>query len=263
MSDEIFLGDDLCPADVGAGTSTPVSPASGIDLAPGQSGTSTGVVFDLTADACNEAIVTCEIEGAFDATGQAKTITGMADDLCTPAGEGCFTRTPGFWGTHPEVTELFLPVDSCGIITDNVLAATAGSAIEDNCFGGADFKDNNTSPQQLQLIRQCSAAALNLAATSAGEGNCETDYPGITLAFADCCSTLCNSGASGSTISDSACIETLDAFNNSNDTISCPDSPFPFCPSLGKNGFHANPKVCKDANGNGFVNPGRNLGPRK
>jgi hypothetical protein len=263
VSDEIFLDDDLCPADVGAGTSTPVSPASGIDLAPGESGISTGVVFDLTADACNKATVTCEIEGAFDAAGQAKTITGMADDLCTPAGEGCLSRTPGFWGTHPRVTEIFLPVDSCGITTDNVLAATAGSAIEDNCFGGADFKNNNTSPQQLQLIRQCSAAALNLAATRAGGGNCEADYPGITLAFEDCCSTLCNSGASGSTISNSACIETLDAFNNSNDTMSCPDSPFPFCPGLGANGFSAEPETCGEANGNGFVNPGRNLGPRK
>jgi hypothetical protein len=263
VSDEIYLADDLCPADVGTGTVTPVSPASGIDLAPGQSGTSTGVVFDLTADACNKATVTCEIDGAFDSTGQPKTISGMADDLCTPASDGCLTRTPGFWGTHPSVTELFLPVDVCGITTDNVLAATAGSAIEDNCFGGADFKDNDTSPQQLQLIRQCSAAALNLAATAAGDGNCEADYPGITLTFADCCSTLCNSGASGSTISDSACIEALDAFNNSNDTMSCPDSPFPFCPGLGSNGFHAEPHVCKDATGNGFVNPGRNLGPRK
>jgi hypothetical protein len=85
--------------------------------------------------------------------------------------------------------------------------------------------------------------------------------------YANCCVDLCTSGASGSTISMSSCIEYIDWFNNSEDTLFCedmePSAPFPFCPSLGANGFNATPAACKEANGNGFVNPGRNLGPRK
>ncbi len=264
--DEIFLDDPDCPADVGSATTIPTSPSGGISLAPGELGTSTGVVFDLAARACNRATVTCAIEGALDESGQLKTITATADDLCAPRGEGCYTRTPGFWGTHPQVTELFLPVSSCGLTIDNVGAATEGSAIEDVCWGSRDFQANATSPQQLQLIRQCSAAALNFEVTLDAGGDCESDFPGITQVYGECCSSLCTSGALGSTISMSGCIEALDAFNNSEDTLSCDAGanplPYPFCPGLGANGFHGDSAACSEANGNGFVNPGRNLGPR-
>jgi hypothetical protein len=185
--------------------------------------------------------------------------------------EGCLTRTPGFWCTHDRVTELFLPVASCGIVLDNIEAASPGSAIEDLDFSGRDFKAGDTSPQQLQLIRQCTAAALNFAASVAEGGSCSgivlSDGRTIDEVFAACCEELCTSGASGPTISESNCIERLDEFNNLEpDTLTCetdPPAPFPFCPSLGANGFNATPETCQEANGNGFVNPGRNLGPKK
>jgi hypothetical protein len=184
--------------------------------------------------------------------------------------EGCLTRTPGFWCTHDRVTELFLPVDSCGITLDNIDAASAGSAIEDLNFSGRDFKASDTSPQQLQLIRQCTAAALNFAASASAGGSCSdivlSDGRTIDEVFATCCEDLCTSSASGPTISGSNCIERLDEFNSDEaDTMTCgtdPQAPFPFCPSLGANGFNATPATCEEANGNGFVNPGRNLGPR-
>jgi len=186
-------------------------------------------------------------------------------------GEGCLSRTPGFWCTHDRVTELFLPVDSCGITLDNIGAANPGSAIEDLDFSGRDFNASDTSPQQLQLIRQCTAAALNFAASARAGGSCSdvvlSDGRTIDEVFAACCEDLCTSGASGPTISESNCIERLDEVNNLEpDTLTCesdPPAPFPFCPSLGANGFNATPATCEEANGNGFVNPGRNLGPRQ
>jgi hypothetical protein len=194
------------------------------------------------------------------------------DPACVKCEEeaGCLTRTPGFWCTHDRVAELFLPVNSCGIELDNIAPSTPGSAIEDLNFSGRDFHAANTSPQQLQLIRQCTAAALNFTASAGAGGSCSgivlSDGQTIDEVFAECCEDLCNSGASGPTISESNCIERLDEFNNLEpDTLTCetdPQAPFPFCPSLGANGFNATPATCQEANGNSFVNPGRNLGPR-
>jgi hypothetical protein len=209
-----------------------------------------------------------------DAAGETSQIPVFDEDpACVKCEEeeGCLTLTPGFWCTHDRVTELFLPVDSCGITLDNIEAAFPGSAIEDLNFSGRDFQANDTSPQQLQLIRQCTAAAFNFAASAQAGGSCSgivlSDGRTIDEVFASCCEDLCTSGASGPTISESNCIERLNEFNNLEpDTLTCetdPPAPFPFCPSLGANGFNATPETCQEANGNGFVNPGRNLGPKK
>lgn len=255
--DNIHLDDPSCPAD---GTPTPVAlqvdsgslaaivPAGVVELS------NVNPIGPLTAAACNQVSVTCEIQ---DSGG--KTITNTSDDLCNPPqGEGCLTRTPGFWGTHPHVTGTFLPLEVCGISLDTTDANMPGSATEDMCgTGGPDFNPNSTSPQQLQLIRQCTAAALNIAATQSGEGDCEAQVEGLTARMAECCGadSLCDSGASPSDISGSGCIEFLDAFNNLDDTLD------PFGPFMSPG--PANPEECQEANGNGFVNPGRDLGPRK
>ncbi len=180
--------------------------------------------------------------------------SGAIDNIVFERQEGCLTRTPGFWGNRPEITEQFLPIESAGLTVDNVDFATPGSAIEDMCFSGNDFKDNDTSPQQLQLIRQCTAAALNIAATLVGEGNCMASIPNLSSLMSRCCHDLANSGATGSEISNSGCIEDLDDFNNLRDTMS-PFGPF-------ERPGPADPETCKEANGNGFVNPDRTLGPK-
>jgi hypothetical protein len=212
-----------------------------------------------------------------------------------PPPGGCLTRTPGFWCTHPTVTALFLPLTSCGIELNNVMVATPGSAIEDMNFGN-DHKAAGTSPQQLQLIRQCTAAALNIAASEANEGSCEGVVlsSGETIAevFDSCCDEdLCDSDASGNEISSSGCIELLDEFNNSQDSFgdcvgglcegtltACASnedcSPDPFdalgtstCPVPDASSptltdsCGGQPGRCSAANGNDFVNPGRDLGP--
>jgi hypothetical protein len=189
-------------------------------------------------------------------------------DCTIQEGEGCIFRTPGFWCTHDEVADLFLPVDSCGLTVDNSEPETPVSSTEDLQVGN-DFKAADTSPQQLQLIRQCTAAALNFAASMAADGSCDNVLlsNGMTAgeAIESCCNDLCTSGASGTEISESGCIELIDEFNNTEpDTLTCETNPdlYPFCPSLGFNGFNATPEECSAAKNNGFVNPGRNLGPR-
>ena len=201
----------------------------------------------IAGSACNHVSVTCDIVGT------EKTITADAEDVCE-AGGNCLTRTPGFWGTHPAIAALFLPVDSCGITIDQTAPETPNSSTEDMCKSGRDFKANDTSPQQLSLIRHCTAAALNIAATIEGGGDCRTDVPDLDGLMEECCDEVCNGGIDGNTISESTCIERLDAFNNLPDTLE-PFGPF-IMPGP------AEPGYCRASNGNGWVNPGRNLGPR-
>jgi hypothetical protein len=160
----------------------------------------------------------------------------------------CATRTAGFWGNHPNVVDDYLNTITCGFTLLDV-----ENAMQDLCFSGKDFKQNDTSPEQLQLIRQCAAANLNIAATVDGEGNCDP----LTLArIHECCNkegSVCNSGKTPTEILNSGCIYDIDAFNKSMDTL----EPDPFEGS-GK----ADSGDCKDARGDGVVNDGlRNLGP--
>ncbi len=211
--------------------------------------------FSSATTVCNQATVNCS------AGGVAQPVQ-YATALCPVQGNGCFTRTPGYWGTHPAQTQTVLGAGGltvCGINLTNTTAGLPGSAIEDVCgTGGPDFKPNNTSPQQLQLIRQCTSAALNLRVSGDARSqlDCEAADTGITAAFNNCCmgpTSICDSGAKASVINTSACITTLDAFNNKFDP-----TDFPSWLVNSK----AQPGQCQIANGNGFVNPGRNLGSK-
>jgi hypothetical protein len=174
------------------------------------------------------------------------------------------------------VTDLFLPVEVCGVQLTNTDLCTGDSAVEDLGWGGRDVKAAETSSQQLQLIRQCTAAALNFAASSETGGDCfNVDVPiwvldttqTIADVFDECCDaeSLCTAQVCGQDISESKCIERLDYFNNLEpDTMDCyttPQAPFPFCPGLGENGYAATPEDCGIANGNECVND-RDLGPK-
>jgi hypothetical protein len=154
---------------------------------------------------------------------------------------------------------------SCGLTLNNTGVSTPNSAIEDICESANDAKTGKgnsffTSTQQLQLIRQCAAAALNLEASAAATNpalNCETASPGITADFNRCCvgpTSVCDSGQSGNQIDASGCIGTLDVFNNKFDESTL----LSFLPQES-----ANSTNCGLATGNGFVNPGRNLGPKQ
>jgi hypothetical protein len=252
LVEELFEDDPTCPADFGLATPVTPSLTSITDLPVGSLPVAvTASLTGLETDACNRATVTCTV-GETEST-----VSVMADDVCEAMLiEGCLTRSPGFWGTHPDVTAQFLPVDVCGATLSVTDPNVAGSATEDLCFSGRDFKAAGTSPQQLQLIRQCAAAALNVAATSSVGGSCEAIFPGINDTLERCCGgqdPMCNTAATGQEIGASECIALLDAFNNSSDSL----EPFEPFVSPGP----ASPSECKRANGNAFVNPGRTLGP--
>ncbi len=244
------------PFDPNTGTALPMIPASLNVPALAQNVEATSGPFSPTESVCNTAQVICTTTG-----GQVLQPINVVDH-CPVAGEGCFTRTPGYWGTHPSQTLTVINeggtgLNVCGIPLTNVLAATQGSAIENMCgTGGPDFKPNNTSPQQLQLIRQCTAAALNLKTSLQSDLNCESEFQNITSTWNLCCGDggVCDSGASATTISASGCIEFLDAFNNS-DAATGDDFPNWLVNTK------ADSSVCQAANGNGFVNGGVNLGP--
>jgi hypothetical protein len=148
---------------------------------------------------------------------------------------------------------------SCGINLTNTAAGAVNSTTEDLCVNNFDACNNNTSSQQTSAIRACTAAALNLAVSALpdSELNCESEHPGITQIFQACCvdNGICDSGLPGNNSDLTNCIGLLDAFNNEFESTDFP-------PLLQGLPTAADSTQCQAANGNGFVNPGRNLGPK-
>ena len=157
----------------------------------------------------------------------------------------CLTRTPGFWGTHPHVAVQFLNIDVCGVTIDNTTAGNDHSTAEAMCISGQDAKKANpkSSMQYLQLVRQLTAAKLNIAASAEGGATCDTVGGEDIDALIESCELLC--GASDKEIAQSGCIEGLDAFNNSVDTLET------FGPFIQPG--PAAPAECQDARGNGII----------
>jgi hypothetical protein len=163
-------------------------------------------------------------------------IAGPSCSPCEqPPEDACLTRTPGFWGTHPHITNLYLPQTVCGQSIDTVLAGSCSSATEAMCV--APGKESKGNPQYAQLVRQLMAAKLNLAATAAAGGTCDAGFS----ALVGQCEALCASD--GATIDASGCIEGLAAFNESVDTFGSTPAPF-------DRPGPANPRECQKANGN-------------
>ena len=185
-------------------------------IEPGQAPViSIGLIPPLTEPALNTATVTCTtLDGSLVGTRE-------ATDTCNVPNDKCLTRTPGFWGTHPAVTQKYLEVEVCGVTLDNVRAGNSTSAIEAMCSVGKDGKI--MGPQMTQLVRQCTAAALNIAASKSFDGDCNNaeGSEGIDRIFASCCGSesICTDDPiEGFSIN--SCIGALDAFNNlPNDTL--------------------------------------------
>jgi hypothetical protein len=241
VATDTIYRDSACPA-TGIGTAIPLTPTgttSPFALAPLGSQELFGTIDPaLLADACNTAEVTCTIAGT-----DLPPVTAIADPVtCNfEEREGCLTRTPGFWGTHPAVTDRYLDVQVCGTTIDNIMVGSSTSAIEALCSMGTDKKI--LGQQETQLIRQCTAAALNVAATLAEGGNCASDT-NIATVFAACCDadSVCTGVDTGYSISE--CIYLVDEFNNSMDT---------FDPEAFNNPGPAKPTKCQNSKGNGVV----------
>src|SRR5213078_915073 len=77
ITDNIFTNDPTCPP-TGAGTAVATTPASIAALDPGAMASAMGSVSGLTADACDDVVVTCDVVGA---SGQ--TVTSKDEKVCT------------------------------------------------------------------------------------------------------------------------------------------------------------------------------------
>jgi hypothetical protein len=131
--------------------------------------------------------------------------TTSTSSSTTLPGQG-FTRTLGFYKTHPGVTQHILDqaggIDVCGVHLDNTNVDDSHSALEALCI-------SPKGDQRLQLVRQLTAAALTMAAG------------GATFADFDACNAMCANGT-GSIYDVGDCINSADAFNNSGDNLPAP-----------------------------------------
>ena len=130
----------------------------------------------------------------------------------TLGGGGLFTRTIGFYKTHPAITQSILsasgPLAVCGRSISDVDLNHAHSAIEALCV-------SPKGDQRLQLARQLTGAALTMAAGGA-------TFTDLASCNATCASTSSSSAALA------ACIESTSGFNESGDSASAPwGSPGP------------------------------------
>jgi len=185
-------------------------------------GRGTSVVVDKEATACT-----------------ASCLGGPSCDSCDPDDPGpnsCLTRTLGFWGSHPWITNDFAtkesPITVCGktlfcggpddgMSNPSCLAGSCDSIMEG--LGSNPGTELSTNQPYVTLIKQLTAAKLNLKATQAladpGSNIC-TDwsyggkdiYQWLTLCEGSICS------GNKAQISTSGCIEALDAFNNHQDS---------------------------------------------
>ncbi len=167
-------------------------------------------------------------------------LAGPSCERCDepPNGNGeCLTRTLGFWGTHPWITNDYAPVTVCGetlgcngpddgMSDPSCLAGSCDDIMEGLGSVGGELRHGQS---YIAMVKQLTAAKLNLNATGALFGNAECsdwEFDGRSIqAWIGYCETLCNK--SQSQISSSGCVEALDAFNNSLDTgFDVTPSPF-------------------------------------
>ena len=128
-----------------------------------------------------------------------------------------FTRTPGFYKNHPDITQQILSsvggFSICGHAITDVGVNDGHSALEALCI-------NIRGDQRLQLVRQLLTAALNMAAGGATFPN-----------FAACNSVCQDPLASTTQLSD--CIDQTDTYNQSGDGVAAPfEPPGPAAPGL-------------------------------
>lgn len=96
--------------------------------------------------------------------------------LVWEADDTCLTHTPGFWDAHPHVTGQYLDIEVCGKIIDNTEAGNVSSSAEAMCMSGVDAIKATppTNMHYLQLVRQLTAAKLNIAASATDGGTCDS-----------------------------------------------------------------------------------------
>lgn len=241
LSCSVGHSDPFC----GIGGTEPATYIAKCDVAPGSS---------LDAGEC--VTIRISIAGELPTLGAGSAITRteatdgcatscMLGPSCRPCApppttqDQCLTRTIGFWGTHPHISGLYLPITVCGNTLDTLGAGQCDSLMEALCVSPG--KGSRKNQAYAQLIRQLTAAKLNLSASVANEGRC----PAAIMARIFECEALYCTGSQAAIV-ESGCVEDLTAFNESSDTAPETWAPFAYP-------FPANPDECRKANSNGLV----------
>ncbi len=203
-------------------------------------------ITGLTANACNIAQISCNVDGG------SEIISATANATC-PVGKGCETRTPGFWKNRPELSATVIAaalkagtdITSCGLDLDSTSGTPDCSTTVDMCQLGSVAHSLNIDPVQSNLIFQCAAAELNIAVTGLDGGQCANTIPGSDLTFATCCGDggVC---ATGNTALLDACQTAVGNFNSLFEN--CPDPTNPLCTAASSylsNPGSADPTPCQ------------------
>lgn len=190
-------------------TSSSTSTSSTSSTSPGQtSTTSTTARSTSTSTSTSSSSSTTHPTSSSSSTSTSSlpTTTTVRTTTTTVPGGDAFTRTPGFYKTHPITTQNILTavggLTVCGKPITNVDVDHADSALEGMCI--AVHGD-----QRLQLVRQLIAAALSGAAGGAR-------FPDLSRCDAVCA----DSGSSSDDVS--TCAGEADAFNESGDNVPAP-----------------------------------------
>lgn len=198
----------------------------------GQLGLGKTYVVDKASDVC---VATC--------------IAGPSCDRCDgetqPDEDRCLTRTIGFWGTHPWITNDFATADSpvtvCGKDVSCNGADTSKSAPSceynhcDNimeALGSIPGEAAKADRQYVAMLRQLTAAKLNVKATAASfdaeqytlcaswtasSAAGSLAGQGIADIIAYCEANACSAASAAADVA--ACIAALDEFNNTPDAL--------------------------------------------
>jgi len=166
------------------------------------------------------------------------------DDCDVPPNDcpPCITRNVCFWSTHPWITNKFAPVTVCGIkvgCKDYGDGKSKPSCGTGKCYDimealGSSGKEYPENPAYVELVKQLTAAKLNLKASDClfKMGACEgyKSHDGKSIEeLVLFCENLCDEDPY--TIVQSGCLPDLKAFNESKDT-GFKKTPRPFnCPS--------------------------------
>jgi hypothetical protein len=198
-----------------------------------------GSTLPITINGATSVVLSC---GGTTTSSTSSTTTTTAPPLC-------LSRTPGFWGNHPflitggDPRSLdLLPLDVCGTPLTSVAAFSTVSTTEAICSVGTDGKI--LGQQETQLIRQCTAALLNVKTTEVLGGSCEGAFLGLTDLLDACCDgdSVCT-GATVPGFTVGSCSDQVDAFNSTeSNTITFPFDTGP-----------ADSSICRASKGNGVV----------
>jgi hypothetical protein len=194
---------------LGGGTTTTTLGGGTTTTTLGGGTTTTTVAGTTTTTAASTTTTTVAGTTTTLGGGTTTTSTTVGSTTTTTLQAALFTRTIGFYKTHPAITAQILasagPLTVCGKPIANVSVGSASSAIEALCV-------SPRGNQQLQLIRQLTGAALNIAAGGA-------PWSG----FAACNAACADPNASSMTLFD--CIDAADSYNQSGDNVAAPWDP--------------------------------------